>query len=87
MRAAVQALRQHDVARIVIAVPIGSPQVCGEFVEIVDEIVRGITPEFFPSVGHWFDNFDQLTDSDVGDLLKRVDAIRAQSPEVAVRGQ
>src|SRR5438477_6983383 len=45
MRAAVAALRQHQPARIVVAVPIAAPSTCDEVRAEVDEIVCAITPE------------------------------------------
>jgi putative phosphoribosyl transferase len=45
MRAAVMALKQRQVARCVVGVPVSSPETCADFREEVDEIVCAITPE------------------------------------------
>ena len=45
MLAAVMALRQKQPARIVVAVPVGSPETCDAFRDHVDEIVCAITPD------------------------------------------
>src|SRR5688572_966205 len=45
MRAAIEALRQHQPAKIVVAVPTASPQICEEFRATVDDIVCAITPD------------------------------------------
>src|SRR3954469_23189579 len=50
MRAAVAALRQHAVAKIVVAVPVGAPETCREFEKEVDETICAITPEEFYGV-------------------------------------
>lgn len=71
MRAAVMALRQQQPTRIVIAVPVSSPETCQEFEDEVDEIICAVTPRPFYSVGLWYDNFSQTTDEEVRDLLKR----------------
>ena len=69
MRAAAETLRQQGPARLVVAVPAGSPQTCDEFRDEVDEIVCAITPEPFYAVGLWYDDFSQTTDDEVRELL------------------
>jgi putative phosphoribosyl transferase len=69
MRAAAEALRQQGPARLVVAVPAGSPQTCDEFRDEVDEIVCAITPEPFYAVGLWYDDFSQTTDDQGRELL------------------
>ncbi len=71
MRAAVTALRQQQPARIVVAVPISSPETCHDFENEVDEIICAQTPQPFYSVGLWYNNFSQTTDEEVRDLLKQ----------------
>jgi len=69
MRAAAEALRLMHPARIVVAVPTASPDVCEQFRAIVDEVVCAITPEPFRAVGMWYEHFPQLTDEEVRELL------------------
>src|SRR5438105_5324606 len=69
MRAAVAALRQRNVAKIVVAVPVGSPETCREFEEEVDETICAITPESFWAVGQFYEDFSQTTDDEVRELL------------------
>jgi len=69
MLAAAEALRRLGPARLIIAVPAGSPQTCAEFRDEVDEVVCAITPEPFYAVGLWYDDFSQTTDDEVRDLL------------------
>src|SRR3989442_15414962 len=71
MRAAVAALRQREVGKIVVAVPVGSPETCAEFEEEVDETVCAITPEFFRAVGQFYEDFSQTADEEVRELLAR----------------
>src|SRR5213596_470867 len=47
MRAAVKALRQRGVTRIVVAVPVGPPDTCRELEEEADETICLSTPPFF----------------------------------------
>jgi predicted phosphoribosyltransferase len=69
MRAAAEALRQLGPARLVVAVPAGSPETCDEFRDEVDEVVCAITPEPFYAVGLWYEDFSQTTDDEVRALL------------------
>lgn len=74
MRAAVTALRQHEPAAIVVAVPIGAASTCHELGAIADECICAFTPEPFRAVGMWYEDFSQTEDSEVADLLARAAA-------------
>ena len=74
MRAAVAALCAQGPARIVVAVPVGSPDTCAELGREVDEIICAETPDPFYGVGWWYEHFDQTTDAEVHDLLARANA-------------
>jgi putative phosphoribosyl transferase len=70
MRAAVQAVRVHKPARVVVAVPVGAPTTCEEFADITDETVCARTPDPFSAVGLWYRDFSQTTDEEVRALLQ-----------------
>src|SRR3984893_10196453 len=71
MHAAIQALRQQNPARIVVAVPTASPETCEEMRTEVDEVICAITPEPFEAVRRWYQDFSQTTDEEVEALLSR----------------
>jgi Raf kinase inhibitor-like YbhB/YbcL family protein len=71
MRAAVAALRRQGPARIVVAVPVGSPETCTELATEADAVVCVHMPEEFYAVGLWYSDFSQTTDAEVRDLLGR----------------
>lgn len=71
IRAAVAALRRKHPARIVVAVPVGAPEICAELQNEADEIICVETPEPFYGVGAWYEDFSQTTDEEVRDLLQR----------------
>ncbi len=79
MLAAIQALRQQQPARIVMAVPTAPPETCEQMRSQADDVVCAITPEPFYAVGLWYENFSQTTDEEVRELLARSTA------EVAAR--
>jgi putative phosphoribosyl transferase len=72
MRAAVQALKLHSPAKIVVAVPVGAEETCRLFEQEVDDVVCGKTPEDFRAVGAWYDDFTQTTDEEVCRLIDEI---------------
>jgi putative phosphoribosyl transferase len=70
MKAAVEAARRLGPARVVVAVPVGSPASCQEFADITDETVCARTPEPFSAVGQWYYDFSQTTDEEVRQLME-----------------
>jgi predicted phosphoribosyltransferase len=71
MKAAVQAVRAQSPARVVVAVPVASPDTCREFTSVADEIVCARTPSHFAAVGQWYRDFSQTSDEEVCELLQR----------------
>ncbi len=71
MQAAIKALRALQPARIVVAVPTGSPETCEQLKAQADDVICAITPEPFHAVGLWYEDFTQTTDEEVRDLLAR----------------
>jgi predicted phosphoribosyltransferase len=69
MRAAAEALRCREPARLVAAVPVAAAATCLELSDIVDEVVCSITPDVFYAVGLWYEDFSPTTDNEVRDLL------------------
>lgn len=91
MRAAVQALKQLNPARIIVAVPVAAPDAYGQIAGEVDEMVCVATPEPFFGVGYWYDNFPQLTDREVCRILQMATVkyaeSRQRSPQSDFKGQ
>jgi erythromycin esterase-like protein/predicted phosphoribosyltransferase len=82
MHAAIEALRQQQPGRIVVAVPTASPETCEEMRAMADEVICAITPEPFHAVGQWYQDFSQTTDEEVRGLLAR----REMPQETAAQG-
>ena len=76
MKAAVAALRARRPARIVVAVPVGSPASCAQLRAVADEVVCPREPEDFAAVGQFYADFEQTSDAEVRELL--------ESPEPAL---
>ena len=71
MRAAVEAVRALDPARVVVAVPVGAPSTCAGLRAIADDVVCAREPEPFSAVGLWYSDFSQTSDEEVRELLSR----------------
>ncbi len=69
MKAAVAALRLQEPKRVIVAVPVAAREVFNEFRRHVAEIVCLHAPKHFTAVGVWYEDFAQVTDSDVQRLL------------------
>ncbi|HSI83570.1 MAG: phosphoribosyltransferase [Candidatus Methylacidiphilales bacterium] len=70
MGAALQAVRNHGAARVVVAVPVGARATCDALRADADEVVCAYVPASLESIGHWYADFTQLTDVEVESLLR-----------------
>jgi putative phosphoribosyl transferase len=71
--AAVNALRQMKLAKIVLAIPVAPRSTCAWLRTLVDELICLYEPENFYAVGQFYEDFSQVTDDEVVALLRRVD--------------
>jgi putative phosphoribosyl transferase len=71
MRSAVEAIRQRQPAKLIIAAPVAARSTCEEFNREADHetCVCLETPEPFFAVGLWYEDFAQTTDEEVRELL------------------
>jgi putative phosphoribosyl transferase len=74
MRAAVTAVRDLRPSKVIVAVPVGTPETCRELATIADEVVCVETPEPLEAVGMWYRDFSQTTDDEVRDALRPTEA-------------
>jgi predicted phosphoribosyltransferase len=75
MEAAVRAVRSLGARRVVVAVPVASPEARDRIAAVADEVVCLEAPALFSAVGQWYRNFGQTSDSEVGELLAAADAV------------
>jgi erythromycin esterase-like protein/adenine/guanine phosphoribosyltransferase-like PRPP-binding protein len=83
MEAAVSALRRHHAAKIIVAAPVGAADSCHRLRAMADEVVCLETPEQFEAVGLWYQAFDQTTDAEVIELLRRASSRGISTTPVA----
>ena len=80
MRAAITAVRRRGPKRVVVAVPVASPDTATELSALADEIVVLAAPANFRAVGLYYQDFHQLEDEEVVHLLTaKGDATRARA--------
>ncbi|RNI12429.1 phosphoribosyltransferase [Methanohalophilus sp. RSK] len=81
MLAAIKALRSKNPSNIVIAVPVASLDTCRVFEKEVDNIICGATPEPFYGVGAWYEDFRQVSDEEVCDMLEKSMSLQKQGED------
>lgn len=69
LRAALLALRQLKPARLIVAVPVASPEAKAELAPLADDWVALLIPDDFRAVGQWYEDFPQTPDAEVVRLL------------------
>jgi len=73
-RAACQVARARGAGRVILAVPVGSPDVVSELGRVADEVICLETPRDLFAIGAWYQDFSPTTDEEVTDLLRRTPA-------------
>ena len=81
MRVAISALREQRVGRIILATPVAPPTVRWEMEALVEDFVALVMPEDFFGVGQWYEDFTQVSDDTVYELLRK--GAKLQPTEVA----
>jgi putative phosphoribosyl transferase len=70
LRAAISALRHLQPARLVVAAPVAPLATFLRLRQEVDDIVCVDTPKAFRAIGEFYEDFGQVTDQEVSDLLR-----------------
>lgn len=70
MKAAVETLKREQAGKLVIAVPVAPPDTAAELRRMADVFVCLDMPEYFMAVGEDYEDFNQVTDADVTELLR-----------------
>ena len=70
VKSAMEIIRQANPQKIILAVPVIAKESLNEIENLTDEVVYLEVPELFFAVGQFYQNFDQITDEEVKELLK-----------------
>ena len=71
MEAALHATRRANPKRLVLATPVAPPDTIERLRAQADEVVCLATPRLFDAIGSFYEDFRQLSDEEVVDLLGR----------------
>lgn len=74
MRAALQAVRQHEPAKVVLAVPVAPTSTITDLRNHADEIICLEEHQDFGSIGMFYSDFAQVSDKEVRDALAALPA-------------
>jgi putative phosphoribosyl transferase len=86
VEAGIRALRQMNPAGIVLAIPVAPQSTCTRLRPEVDELVCLDMPEPFHGVGQFYEDFSQVSDDEVQELLRRASRYRErQASEMLAR--
>jgi predicted phosphoribosyltransferase len=80
MLAAVRAARKLHAAAVVVAAPVTSPEAAARLAAEADDVVFLETPRQLRAIGEWYDEFPQLEDIEVCELLARAHHRHAAHP-------
>lgn len=83
-RAAVDTVRAHGAAQVVLAVPVAAPDTARALARVADQVVVVYSPQDLRSVGEWYADFTQTADAEVVALL---DEARPGHREAAPAGE
>lgn len=72
LRAAIKWLRSSGAGFIMVAVPVGPPDTVREIAREADQVVCLSQPESFHAVGQFYQEFGQVEDAEVIEILERV---------------
>jgi len=68
-RAALRAVRAREPRRLILAVPVGAPDVVRSLRGEANEVVCLLEPELMWAVGLWYEHFEQTADGEIAKLL------------------
>lgn len=71
MYSALRALRERHPAQIVVAVPVGSEDSLRQIRLVADRVVCPVSERVFGAVGRYYDDFGDVSDGEVRDVLAR----------------
>jgi len=69
MRAAIRAVKKRKPARLIVAVPVAEPHVIASLQREVDEVVCLHQPDDLYAIGLWYEDFRQVRDAEVAQIL------------------
>ena len=82
LRAAIAALRKQSPSWLMLAAPVGAPDLCEQLSSEVEELVCPLRPEPFFSIGLSYEQFPRVSDERVCDLLEEAAQTREKPADL-----
>ncbi len=73
LRAAIRSVRSRHPRRVVVALGVAPRETLHQLGREADEVIALLVPELFFAVGEWYGRFDQVSDTEVEQLLERAE--------------
>ncbi len=70
MGAAIDLVRKEKPKKVIVAIPVGSPEAVSRLQRKADEVICLDVPEFFMAIGQFYQQFEQVDDDEAIRLLK-----------------
>jgi len=77
MKAALASVKNRGAKTVTVAVPVGPPSTIKELKRQADRVISLFTPEYFQAIGQFYTDFNQTTDEQVIQLLKKANKKRS----------
>jgi predicted phosphoribosyltransferase len=71
MKAALASLKNRGAKTVTVAMPVGPPDTIQELKAQADRVVCLYTPAYFAAIGQFYEDFNQTTDEEVIELLRK----------------
>lgn len=68
---AINYLKRHGVKKVIVAVPVASKEATEKVRREIRKVIVLETPEYFQAVGQFYEQFEEVTDTEVVQLLRR----------------
>lgn len=72
MKAAIMSVKAEGASKVVVAVPVSPEDTHDEIAATVDDMICLATPPFFQAIGQFYNDFSQVEDDTVIEILKSV---------------
>lgn len=71
IKAAISALKMEKIEKLVVALPVSPPETAEKLRQMVDEFICLETPDDFMAVGSYYQDFTQVSDEEVIEILEK----------------
>jgi len=83
IRAAIQSVKRQNADKIILAAPVGPPDIVRELSKDVDKVVCLSTPDYFQAIGEFYEEFGQVGDDTVEEILRERRVSESPKPSSA----